>query len=168
MADIADKTQNVNICSDDDTKKVDVITDGSLNRLAVDAAISSDDSPTKYTLGVDYDSTGVLVGTSDVSLFSYSGTSGVIDFIAAVAGSSTYEIAIYTDGVQRFRITMDDLGSQLGLANATNVPLWVETANKNFRWHPPTQVGFQNSFEVKARSTTGSNTIKHLILYRTK
>ena len=37
MADLGDKTQNVNICSDDNTKLVDVIQDGSIYRLAVDA-----------------------------------------------------------------------------------------------------------------------------------
>jgi hypothetical protein len=63
---------------------------------------------------------------------------------------------------------MNDLGAGLGLANATNVPLWVETAGKNFRWHPPTQVGFKTSFSIKAKATGADVTLKHLILYRIK
>lgn len=148
---------------------VDVIHDiDGYQRLAVDAYVSSDDSPTKYTLGTNYNTTGSSVGVTDFILFSYTGGSGVIDFIATSAGNSTYEIAIYTDSTQRFRMTMGELGSDLAVANATNVPLWVETANKNFRWNPPTQVGFEDSFKVVARSTTGTNVIKHLIMYRTK
>jgi len=43
MADLTDRTQNVNICSDDDTKKVDVITDSNtVNRLAVDSVSSGE------------------------------------------------------------------------------------------------------------------------------
>lgn len=171
MADITNPTTNATIFGGDNpalAKAITSTTDGSKERLDVDAYISSDDSPTKYTLGTSYDTTGVSVSTTDVTLFEYTSGAGVIDFIATSAGNSTYEIAIYTDTVQRFRMTMGELGSDLAVANATNVPLWVETANKNFRWNPPTQVGFEGSFKIVARSTTGTNTIKYLVMYRTK
>jgi hypothetical protein len=169
MADISDRSLDVSIHNPSDvTKAVTTTTDGAKERLDVDASISSDDSPTKYELGTYYNASGVTVtSAADVELLGYTGA-GVLDFIAAVAGSSGYEIAIYTDGVERLRINMNDLGSNLGLANATNVPLWVETANKNFRWHPPTQVGFKTSFSIKARATGANVTISSLILYRKK
>lgn len=169
MADLTDRSTDVSIHGNNASNPaVDTISDGTYERLAVDAAITSDDSPTRYSLKSDYDATGVTVTSSaDVTLFSFTGQ-GVIDFLSAVAGGSGYEIIIEIDSTERLRINMNDLGSNLGLANATNVPLWVETANKNFRWHPPTQVGFSTSFAIKAKATGANVTIKHLVLYREK
>jgi hypothetical protein len=155
-------------------KTAEVVTNSGVDRLAVEinedaeVTVIGDESPTKYQLKSDYDATGVTVtSAADVTLFTFSGI-GVLDFISAVAGSDGYEIVIIIDGTERLRINMNDLGSNLGLANATNVPLWAETANKNFRWHPPTQVGFTTGFTIKAKATGADVTLKHLILYREK
>jgi hypothetical protein len=168
MSDITDKTQDVNIWNDEYTKKVSVITDSSYERLAVNALISNNESPTKYQLKADYDATGDSVGTgADVTLYTYTGT-GVIDFIGVTnAISSNYEVALFIDGTERFRITMSALGTDLSLTSGST-PLWTDTANKNFRYVPTTEVGFTTSFAVKAKSTTGTQTLKHITLFREK
>ena len=83
-----------------------------------------------------------------------------------LAGGSSYEAIIKVDGVEQLRISMTDLGANLGLANGTNVPMWAETANKNFRFHPNEGMGFSYSIEILARSTSGSNTVKHICMYK--
>lgn len=163
MADINDLSKDVSIHNETTNAAVTTTTDGAKERLDVSSAISSD--PTQYSLKFDYDATGDTVGTTDVELFSFTG-SGLLDFVGLTSGSSTYEAIIKIDGTERLRITMADLGSALSLSNATNVPIWADTANKNFRFHPSTGLGFSTSFSVWARSTTGSNTIKHITLYR--
>ena len=60
MADLSDKTQNVNICSDDNTKLVDVIQDGSIYRLAVQTIITPDTS--QKMLEVVTDQTDSIIG----------------------------------------------------------------------------------------------------------
>jgi hypothetical protein len=168
MADINNYTTDVAIWDEARTKTVSVVTDGSIQRLAIDGKITSDDSPTKYQVKVDYDATGDSVGSgADVTLFTYTGV-GVIDFIGLTAGSDSYYAILDIDGVEKLRISMSDLGSQLSLSNATNVPMWADTANKNFRYYPQGGIGFTTSFAIKARSTTGTNTIKHITLYREK
>lgn len=167
MADINDRTTNVNIMNDAATKTVSLMTDGSLERLAVNALISNNESPTKYQLRADYDATGDSVGGTDVVLYTFTGA-GVIDFIGVTnAVSSNYEVALFIDGTERFRISMSDLGTNLGLT-AAGVPIWADTANKNFRYVPPTEIGFTTSFQVKARSTTGTQTLKHITMIREK
>ncbi len=62
---------------------------------------------------------------------------------------------------------MADLGSGIGLGNATNVPLWAETANKNFRYSPKQGGDFTDSFEVLAKATTTpTGTVNWLVNYR--
>ena len=75
-------------------------------------------------------------------------------------------IVIEIDGVEVLRIEMGELGSDIGLANATNVPLWVETANKNFRFSPKQGVDFTDSFEVLAKALTGTPSVTWLVNYR--
>ena len=158
------------ILQNTDGDKVSVIQDGSLERLACnmdgsEITISDSESATKYQLRSDYDAAGDTLNTStDTVLFSFSGASGVLDFVACVGSNSSYEIAIEIDGTERLRISMSDLGS-LGLSNATNVDVWAETANKNFRFRP-TQVGFTTGFRILAKAKIGTPTVKHLALYR--
>jgi len=155
---------------EDPTKIVTVIQDAidpTIYRLhmAGDVTITDSESATKYQLRSDYDVTGDILNTStDVVLLAISGFSGVLDFVACVGNNSSYIIAIEIDGTERIRISMPDLGT-LGLGNATNVDIWAETANKNFRFRP-TNVGFTTGFRILARATTGTPTVKHLCLYR--
>ena len=165
MADLNDLTQNVNIWNDDKSKSVTVTTDGVKERLDVNALVSDSEAPTRYQLKTDYDATGVALNTStDTTLYSFSGQ-GVIDLVA-VNGltSSAWEVAIVIDGTERLRISMSDLGSELGLTNAA-FDVSVLTANKQFRWNP-SQIGFTTDFTIKAKATTATPTVKHLIMYR--
>jgi hypothetical protein len=169
MADQNDPTQNVTIWNNAKGKNVDVITDGAIERLAVDATatIVNDESPTRYQLKTEFDATGVTVtSAADVVLDSYTGD-GVYAFFACSAGSSGYEITIEIDGTERIRITMQEL-NDIGLANATNVPLWAETANKNFRYHPSPEIGFTTGFRILAKATSANVLIKYLSMYKEK
>lgn len=167
MSDSLIITPNVTLW-DDSGHPVNVILSGGIYRLAVDAnaTIVNNESPTRYQLKTDYDTTGDALNTStDTELFSYTGD-GVLDFISVAGSNPSYEIAIEIDGTERIRISMADLGSTLGLSNATNVDMWVETANKNFRYRP-SEVGFTTGFKVYAKATsTPSPTVYHLIFYR--
>jgi len=166
MADLNDPTLNVNIANDDNSKLVSVITDGAYERLAVDAnaTIVNNESPTRYQLKSDIDTTGTSVTTSDTTLYTYSG-SGVIDLVAINnATSSNWGIVINIDGTERLRISMTDLGSTLGLTNSA-YDVVAETANKQFRWRP-SEIGFTTSFTIEAYSTSGTQTLYHLILFR--
>jgi hypothetical protein len=166
MADIDDDTLNTTLY-DEDGNVVKVFLNATGNRLGVDATISGDESPTKYSLRFDIDPVGVSVGLTDTRIHYYEGTPGILDFVALGTNIQTYEAIIKIDGIEQFRASMGDLGD-LGLANATNVPYWAENANKNFRLHPNTGFGFENSFEVLARSTVGTKTILHTTLWREK
>ena len=170
MADINDPTINVNIWDDAKTKSVDVLNDGSYNRLAVDAAatIVNNESPTRYQLksDIDYTTGSSLVTGSDTTIATYTGD-GVLSFIAITnPTTSNYEVAIEVDGTERLRITMSGLGSTLGLTGSTNEPIWTQTANKQFRYHPTPELGFTTSFSILARATVGSTTVYHAVLYK--
>jgi len=170
MSDLGDQTLNVNIANDGNTKLVTVTTVSAKEALDTYVAggslnITSDDSPTKYQLRTDFDTVGDLVtSAADVILYTFTGA-GVIDFIATSCISSGYEIALFIDGTERFRMTMNELGSDIGLTGG-NVPIWVETANKNFRYSPVEGIGFKTSFDVKAKATGANVTVKHLTMYR--
>ena len=171
MADVNDLTQNVNIWNDEKSKSVTVTTDDVKERLdvsiqdSIGVIVEDSESPTKYQLQSDYDAVGVSLNTStDTVLFTHSGQ-GTIDLISVNSlTSSNYEVAILIDGTERIRITMADLGSNLGLTNS-DYDLAVETANKQFRYHPAS-VGFTTSFTVKAKATVASPNVRHLILYK--
>jgi len=166
--DLNDLTTNVNIWNDAKTKSVTVTTDGAHERLDVnvDGAVSIDydESPTKYQLKTHKDTAGTTVTTSDTTLFTFSGQ-GVIDLVAVNSvTSSNWGIVINIDGVERLRLTMSELGSDLGLTDS-NFDIVAQTANKQFRWKP-TQIGFSTSFTIEAYATTGTQTLPHLILFR--
>lgn len=170
MADINDYSQNVSI--HDETSDAAVTTSdlgGGRRGLDVNATVSNDESPTRYQLEADYEATGTSVATTDTTLFSYTGV-GVISFIAVSSSTtSNFEVIINVDGTERLRISMSDLGSDIGLTSG-DTPIWVATANKQFRYHPTPEIGFTSSFSVEARYTlaTGTTDLTHLILYKEK
>lgn len=172
MADINDLTQNVNIWNDAKSKSVTVTTDGAKERLdcnmdGSEVVITDSESATKYQMRTDFDATGVTLNTStDTVLFSVTGETGTLDFVAITGSTATFEITIEVDSVERIRITMAELAS-IGLSNATNVPFWAETANKNFRYSPNIPVGYTTGFRVLAKATGAPlASVTHLILYR--
>ena len=154
----------------DPTEKVSVITDLSdsdIKRLAVDLGQEFSFQLQAFPPKFDFDIAGVTLNTStDTSLKLVSSTTGKIDFVAIASGTSNYEVVIKIDGVEVLRIKMSELGSDIGLANATNVPLWVETANKNFRFSPKQGVDFTDSFEILAKALTGTPSVTWLVNYR--
>jgi len=168
MADLNDLTQNVNIWDDAKTKAVSVITDGLVERLAVDATISADESPTKYQIRQDFDTGGTqLINGVDSSLFVFTGT-GLLDFVGISGSTSNYLAVIKIDGVEQIRISMSDLGS-LGLSNATNLPTWADTANKNYRFRPYIGSGFGTSFEILAEGDGPPEpSVNWIVTYREK
>ena len=154
----------------DPTKLATVIQDPedpTVYRLQIEGEVNITDSEsaTKYQLRSDHDVIGdTVTSAADVVLYSVSGISGVLDFVVCAGSSSGYIIAIEIDGTERLRISMSDL-SDLGLANATNVDIWAETANKNFRFRP-TDVGFTTGFRILARATGANVNVKHLVFYK--
>ena len=169
MADINDLTQNVSIYPEGSSSPITSTTDGAKERLDVNVAgsvaIDYDESPTKYQLKTNYNATGTSVASSpDTTLYTYSGA-GVIDLVAVNStASSSWGIDIEIDGTSRLRITMSQLGSDLGLTSV-GFDVVAETANKQFRWHPQ-QIGFTTSFTVKAYATGSTVTLNHLIMFR--
>jgi len=164
MADITDDTLNTTLY--DELGNAVTVVLGTKNQLAVDATISGDESPTKYQLRWDIDAVGDSVPSTDTLLFSFSGT-GILDFIATSSGNAGYDISIIIDGSERFRTTMAELGA-IGLSNAVNVPVWAETALKNFRINPSEGFGFSTGFDVYAKSTGAARTITHAVMWREK
>jgi hypothetical protein len=164
LADLNDQTANISIHDETSDAAVTTTIDGSKIRLDVDTAAES--NPTLYTLEFDEDSTGSTVtSASDVDLVSVTG-SGLIDFIRVASGSSGYEIALEIDSVERVRLTMAEIGNDFALSNATNVQIWVDTANKNFGFNPSEGVGYSTNFKVIAKATGSDVTLKHLVQYR--
>ena len=165
MADLNDLTQNVSIHNDVTDADVTTTTDGSKERLDVSIG-SSPLALSAFIPKIDFDVSGTSLNTStDTTLFTFTGQ-GKIDFIAIAGSLSSYEVIIDIDGVEIFRIKMSELGSTLGLGNATNVPIWAETANKNFRLHSQSGDDFITSFTIKAKAITGSPSLNWLVKYR--
>ena len=166
MADLNDQTQNVNIWDDAKTKSVTVTTDGSHERLDVDARIAGATfSLNPFTPVISFDSAGTALTTSWTTVVDYSGGQGSLDFIAVSLGTSNYKVRLTIDGTEIFDIAMSDLNT-IGLVNAVNVNIWAETALKNFRYRPLTPVDFTTSLKIELAMTTGSATAYWLINYR--
>jgi len=165
MADQNDLTTNVNIANDGNTKLVTVTTDGSKERLDVDATISGGAFQIQpFTPVVDFDSAGVALTTSWTTLVTKTGE-GKLDFIACSAGSSNYKIRLTVDSSIIFDIAMSDLNA-IGLTNAVNVNIWAETALKNFRYRPFNSVDYTTDLKVEAAMTSGTGTLYYLITHR--
>ena len=168
MGDVNDPTENVTLY-DENGNAVELILTGGIYRLAVDADITGGNFQlTPFTPVFDFSVADTALNTStDTSLLLVTDV-GKIDFIEIAGNSSNYEFILKIDGNEKIRITMGQLGSDLGLSNATNVPIWVETANKNFRYSPKQGVDFTTSFEVLAKATTGTPTVNWLVNHRTQ
>lgn len=138
-------------------------------RLAVDAQVTSNINTTLYKTKVPYDNNYVHVYDVDLELFSIVGA-GKLDFISISGNNSYYEVAIEIDGVEIIRITMSNLGSYLNLtSHNANLPIWVESSNRIFRWQDMTGTDFTSSFKLKVKRVLGSHTtIKWLLKYREK
>lgn len=149
------------LTSPDGTRDVSVITDGSIERLAVNANITGGVTIKAFTTKFDSEvDTPVVLNTStDTLLFEVTDTKGKLDFIAInSATSSNFEIILVIDGVEEARIPMSGLNT-LGLTTPNNVPMWADTANKNFRYHPSEGDDFLTGFAIKARATTGTPSV---------
>ena len=142
-------------------ERIDCNMDGS------EIIVSDSESATKYQLQTEFDAIGDLLNQStDTILFTVTSETGTLDFVAITGSNANFEVTIEIDGTERFRITMAEIGS-IGLSNATNVPLWAETALKNFRYSPNLPVGYTSGFRILAKSTSAQNpTVKHLTMYR--
>jgi len=167
MADNPITDDNNVVLYDDLGNKVAVNLLSGVYRLAVDSFITGGAFQLQpfvpYTV---FDSTGVNVTSGAwVTLLSLTTQQGKLDFIACVAGGSGYRVRMTVDAIVAFNIAMSDLGS-IGLSNATNVPIWVETAGKNFRYHPKTEVDFTDSLLIEVQATGSDVTISSLINYR--
>lgn len=169
MADLNDDTLNTTLY-DELGNAVSVVQDGTLYRLAIDGdvTISGDESPTLYQDRLHIDTPGqTITSTADTVLYTFSGSPGLLEFIATACGNSNYEVALIIDSSEVWRIQMAQL-SDVGLSNATNVPMWAENADKNFRYRPFSGSGFSTNFSIVARSTGPTLTLAHLVLFREK
>lgn len=172
MADQNDPTQNVAIWDNAKSKAVTVTTDGAKERLDCNidgstVTVSDSESATKYQLQTEFDAVGDLLNqATDTVLYAVTGETGTLDFVAITGSNANFEVTIEIDGTERIRITMAEVGS-IGLSNATNVPLWSETALKNFRYSPNLPVGYTTGFRILAKSVSAQNpTVTHLTMYR--
>ena len=164
MADTNDLTQNVTLFDNAKSKNVTVVTDGATERLAVDTGAFQ---LQPFAPVVDFDSTGVSLNTSTfTTILNVTSTEGKLDFIGMAGASSSYRVRLTVDAAEVFDLAMSDLNA-IGLSNAINVPIWAETALKNFRYHPNIEVDFTDSMLVEAQAITGTPNLKHLITYRT-
>lgn len=167
MADQNDLTTNVALYQEGKTVSVTTETDGSKERLHVDTNISGGVIVQKFsTQGEAEVDTAVTLNTStDVTLLEIT-AEGKLDFVAVnSATSSNFEIAIVIDGVERFRLSMAGLNT-LGLTTPDNVPLWADTAGKNFRYHPNEGDDFATSFKILAKATVATPSVFWAVKYR--
>ena len=99
MADQNDLTHNINIANDDNTKLVTVSTDGSKERLDVDASITGGNFQlVPFTPEFHYSVAGTLLNTStDTTLYTETDI-GKIDFVCIAGSNANFEVAIKVDG----------------------------------------------------------------------
>lgn len=146
-----------------------IINNQGVMRMAVDANFSGGVAFEAYTPHIGYNSVYTSIGSSDVELFSFTGR-GKLDFFTILANNDNYEVILKIDGNEEFRITMHDLGDHLDLDDKkSNLPLWVESGNKKFRWNDIMGSDFTVSFKILVRRTSGTNTkARWLVKYRGK
>lgn len=167
MAEINDATQNVTLY-DESGNPVNVILDGGIYRLAVEAKLVDSDLTFQLQAFVPVVNTSIAnlaLTASYQTLLEVTTTQGKLDFIAIAGSGSTYQVKLTIDGTMIFELPMSTL-STIGLSNATNVPMWAETADKNFRYHPRDPVDFTTGFKLEAKLISGSPTINWLIAHR--
>ena len=168
MADLNDQTGNVSLHNETTDAAVTTTTDGAKERLDVTLGDEQSFQLQAFTPKSDFSVASTLLNTStDTTLKLVTGTVGKVMFIAIAGSNSNYQVSLAIDGVVPGTITMTELGSDLGLSNATNVPLWVETANKNFRFHPTQAVDFTDSFEIIVKASgTPAPTVNWIVMWR--
>ena len=143
----------------------------SSNRLQVTAQLESGGDNPIFTLQpfVPYlicNASGTTIDSATyTSLLSVSNTGGKLDFIAVGAGSSTYRVKLTIDSATVYDLSMLELNS-IGLANAINVEIWAETANKNFRHRPNIPLDFTDNMKVEIKATGATMTVYYLITHR--
>ena len=191
MADQNDPTRNVTLY-DESGNMVGLILDGSVYRLAGTniitnagggkiVTVTTDDggrerldvslgSANEFQLRAfspvtDFDATGINLNTSTWDTLLTVTGEGKLDFVACVGASSAYRVRVTVDGTETFDLSMADLAA-IGLSNATNVPLWAETANKNFRYRPNEPVAYATSLLIEAKAVTATPLLKYLITHR--
>lgn len=166
MSDGLELTNNNTIYSEDGSKAVTVTTDGIRERLDVSLGSALSFQLQAFTPLTAVDSTGVSLSTGAwTTLLNVTATKGKLNFIACSGSTSSYRVRVTVDGVESYNVSMDDLNS-IGLANATNVEIWAETANKNFRYHPKTPVDFTSSILIELQATSATPTVTSYVSYR--
>ena len=162
-----DQAKNVELVNTANDKSVTITTDGAKERLDVSADIVGGSfSLSAFNPETDFSVANTALNTStDTTLYTET-AEGKIDFIVIVGSNSNYEVVLVVDTVEIFRIKMSELAT-LGLSNATNVAMWAETANKNFRYHPNEGVDHLTSWSLKAKATGNPTpTVNWLINHR--
>jgi hypothetical protein len=149
----------------DDNISITSTTDDTKERLDVSLGAANEFQLRAFSPVVDFDSTGISLNTTTWDTLLTVTGEGKLDFIACVGASSSYRVRLTVDGTECFDLAMSDLSS-LGLSNATNVPLWAETADKNFRYNPNEPVAYSESLLVEAKALTATPLLKYLITHR--
>ena len=139
------------------TKVVDVVTDGAIERLAVDVNGENGVVLEKFFPHIEYeaDTPVVLSDITESTLFSVSDV-GKLDFIAISGSRSDYVVILEVDAIEVMRISMSQLGSDLGLSAQAGavLPIYTTTANKNFRMLFAEGADFSTSFAIKVIKTS--------------
>jgi hypothetical protein len=168
MADLSDRTDNVSIGNDANTKIVTVTTDGAKERLDVDATISGSVKVSELIPKWRYSTTTVALTNGVDTTIETITANGRIDFVQVIAKNSSFEIILIFDGVERLRITQDQLGV-IGLlsSNSTGIPIYAASASKIFSLHPNTPFDFTTDFTIKIKATAAGNDLQgYMIDYR--
>lgn len=151
----------------DALKPITSTVDGAKRRFDVTLGESFSFQLQAFAPVTDFDSTGVTITSAGwTTLLTVPSSKGKLDFIACVGGSSGYRVRLTVDGTECYDLAMTDLNA-IGLSNATNVPIWAETANKNFRYNPSEPVDFVSSVLIEAQAIGSDVLLKYLITYRT-
>ena len=169
MGDQNDRSTDVSIHNESTDAAVTTTTDGAKERLDVAAKIVGGSfSLSAFAPETDFSVSGTALNTStDTTLYTQTDV-GKVDFIVVVGSNSNYEVVLEVDAVEVFRVKMSELAT-LGLSNATNVAMWAETANKNFRYHPNEGVDHLTNWTLKAKATGNPTpTVNWLTNHRTE
>lgn len=160
MPDDDNVTSNVSIWDNAGDKEVTVLTDGSVERLAVDANVSGGVIIAQREPYFDYSAASVsLTNGVDYSVKSVT-AKGTLDFVQILCKNASYEVAIKIDGTERLRISQADLGT-IGLlsSNSTSIPIYAASASKIFSFLPASPDDFATSFEIIVQATSSGNSI---------
>ena len=167
MSDSLVLTENITIYDVDGAKAVSVITDGSIERLAVDAQVVEAVGAFKVELNHAHDLTIELNTSTDTSIFTHTDR-GKIDFIEMTCSSGNWEFVLKIDGTVAIRQDVNALDMDHGLTNGDS-PIWSTTASKRFRLNFPGGSDFLTNYELLAKATTLTPDItSYLVMHRDK